>query len=274
MSNEFSTPKLTPADNVKIPGVDGNNDSGYLLSEEVKDYMVGGVYGETEEYSTLETYTVGQRVKNEGDLYRCTTAVAVPEVFDPTKWKKIDLPSLDEGVLNAETDVAAVRGTTDGYKESGKAYAIGDPCIQDNIVYVAKEAIADPAGTFDPTKWDQSDLVTLMLKAKENSDAITSLNTTVTNLGSLAIESKTSGSSLDQISSYLVNNLETLTPVKGRFYQYMVQFTASPSGYVHLQIGSRETGVGYGYAYSMDYVTLYYFTISGGTCYLRKVANA
>ena len=180
MSNEFSTPKLTPADNVKIPGVDGNNDSGYLLSEEVKDYMVGGVYGETEEYSTLETYTVGQRVKNEGDLYRCTTAVAVPEVFDPTKWKKIDLPSLDEGVLNAETDVAAVRGTTDGYKESGKAYAIGDPCIQDNIVYVAKEAIADPAGTFDPTKWDQSDLVTLMLKAKENSEAISSLIKTVT----------------------------------------------------------------------------------------------
>ena len=104
--------------------------------------------------------------------------------------------------------------------------------------------------------------------------AITSLNTTVTNLGSLAIESKTSGRTLDQISSYLVDNLETFTPVKGRFYQYMVQFTDSPSGYVHLQIGSRETGVGYGYAYSMDYVVLYYFTISGGTCYLRKVANA
>jgi len=110
--------------------------------------------------------------------------------------------------------------------------------------------------------------------ANANTEAIASLNTTVTNLGSLAIESKTSGSTLDQISSYLVDNLETLTPVKGRFYQYMILFTSSPSGYVHLQIGSRETGVGYGYAYSMDYVTLYYFTISGGTCYLRKVANA
>lgn len=105
MSNEFSTPKLTPADAVKIPGVDGNNDSGYLLSEEVKDYMFGGLYGETEEYSTLETYTVGDRVTNEGDLYRCTTAVSTPEVFDPTKWTKVDLPSLDERVSDNESAI-------------------------------------------------------------------------------------------------------------------------------------------------------------------------
>lgn len=106
MSNEFSTPKLTPADAVKIPGVDGNNDSGYLLSKEVKDYIVGDLYGDAPEYSTLETYTVGERAMNEGDLYRCTTAVSVPEVFNPTKWERIDLPSLDERILESEDDIA------------------------------------------------------------------------------------------------------------------------------------------------------------------------
>ena len=120
MSNEFSTPKLTPADNVKIPGVDGNNDSGYLLSEEVKDYMVGGVYGETEEYSTLETYSVGDRVTNEGVLYRCTTAVSTPEVFDSDKWEAITLDSLDEGLL-AKLDESKVYN---GLDQTSEGYAL------------------------------------------------------------------------------------------------------------------------------------------------------
>ena len=104
MSNEFSTPKLTPADNVKIPAVDGSNDSGYLLGGEVAQYIGSPLSGETDEYSTLENYSVGDTVIYENSLYKCTGATS--GVWDSTKWKQITLKQLMSDVDTNTADIA------------------------------------------------------------------------------------------------------------------------------------------------------------------------
>ena len=52
----------------------------------------------------------------------------------------------------------------DGYKDSGKAYLIGD-CIYHPVTvggaqkyYCAREDVADPAGVFDPAKWQEKNV--------------------------------------------------------------------------------------------------------------------
>lgn len=106
MSNEFSNPKLIPADDVKIPAVDGSNDTGYLLGEEVSQYIGSPLSGETDEYSTLESYSVGDTVIYENALYECTTATS--GVFDPSDWKKITLKQLMTDLNSALSSITSL----------------------------------------------------------------------------------------------------------------------------------------------------------------------
>ena len=75
-------------------------------------------------------------------------------------------------VVDADT---GIRGTDDGYDDTSTSYAKGDPCIYQNVVYVCKDPITAPAGDFDPTKWDESSLATLMAGVNTNAEAISSL---------------------------------------------------------------------------------------------------
>ena len=71
--------------------------------------------------------------------------------------------------------IAGIQGTADAYDPDNESYAVGDPCIYNNVVYLAKEAITAPAGAFDATKWDRSDLQTLMSGVKTNASAISDI---------------------------------------------------------------------------------------------------
>jgi hypothetical protein len=108
IDNEYSTPKITPADGVKIPSVGEN--SGYQLDEELREYIQNGVTGVTEQYSTLMTYAYGKRLKHEGVEYRCIVPVESPEIFDPDKWVKVDLTELDKRVLDNADAINAING--------------------------------------------------------------------------------------------------------------------------------------------------------------------
>ena len=108
---EFSTNKITPNDNVKIPSMNGNN-SGHQLDSELREYVQAGVSGVTEQYSNLSTYAYGKRLKHEGVEYRCIVPVETPENFDPDKWVKVDLTELDKRVLeNVSAINAIISGT-------------------------------------------------------------------------------------------------------------------------------------------------------------------
>lgn len=111
IDNEYSTPKITPADGVKIPSVGEN--SGYQLDEELREYIQNGVTGVTEQYSTLMTYAYGKRLKHEGVEYRCIVPVESPEIFDPDKWVKVDLTELDKRVLDNADAINAIIRTFD-----------------------------------------------------------------------------------------------------------------------------------------------------------------
>lgn len=94
IDNEYSTPKITPADGVKIPSVGGN--SGYQLDEELRHYIGDGIMGEGDEFSTLLTYTVGSFCIHEGVLYQCVIPITSPGQWDASKWNKIDLKTLND----------------------------------------------------------------------------------------------------------------------------------------------------------------------------------
>ena len=105
--NEYSTPKITPSADVKIPSVGGV--SGYQTDGELRDFINVGVTGVTEEYSSLLTYEYGKRLMNEGVEYRCIVPVESPEVFDPDKWVKVDLTELDKRVLANADAINAIK---------------------------------------------------------------------------------------------------------------------------------------------------------------------
>ena len=71
--------------------------------------------------------------------------------------------------------IAGIQGTADAYDPDNESYAVGDPCIYNNVVYIAKEAITAPAGAFDAAKWERSDLQTLMNGVKTNASAISDI---------------------------------------------------------------------------------------------------
>jgi len=114
--NEYSTPKITPADGVQIPSV--GSSSGYQLDEELREYIQEGVTGVTEEYSTLMTYAYGKRLKHEGVEYRCIVPVESPEIFDPDKWVKVDLTELDKRVLENASAINAISVKIGNLKET------------------------------------------------------------------------------------------------------------------------------------------------------------
>ena len=117
MNNEYSTPKLTPTNTVKIPSISGADDSGYMLNEELRHFMDDGITGVTEEYSSLLTYEYGKRLLHEGVEVRCIVPVESPEVFDPDKWQEITLKTLDERVLQ-NTD--AINAISNKYSKDAK----------------------------------------------------------------------------------------------------------------------------------------------------------
>lgn len=55
-----------------------------------------GFSGTSRVYSPSATYAVGEYVIHENTLYMCLTPVDTPEAFDVTKWRAIDLTTLNE----------------------------------------------------------------------------------------------------------------------------------------------------------------------------------
>lgn len=98
-----------------------------------------------------------------GDVYNGLDRTTAGKVLDARQGAAL------KGMVNG------IQGTVDEYQPTGHSYAKGDPCIQNNKVYLAKDAITAPAGPFDVTKWDESSLATLMAGVNANADAITSL---------------------------------------------------------------------------------------------------
>lgn len=72
---------------------------GYVKSDAVAD-----------SYDDTATYQVGDIVMHEGNLYKCTTAVATAEAFNATKWQQqtvLESASPDT-LTNAEIDAICV----------------------------------------------------------------------------------------------------------------------------------------------------------------------
>ena len=118
-----------------------------------------------------------------------TDAVKIPAVNEnlanPSGYMENDelKAYMTNGLATSDDVVAAdtgIRGTADAYDDTNTPYAKGDPCIFQNVVYVCKEPISAPAGVFDPDKWDESSLATLMAGVNANADAITSLSSSGT----------------------------------------------------------------------------------------------
>lgn len=138
IDNEYSTPKITPADGVKIPSVDGN--SGYQLDSDLRHYIGDGIMGESDEFSTLLTYTVGSFCIHVGVLYQCAIPITSPGQWDASKWNKIDLKTLNDliGVVGGgvipKGDILSTNLPTPSASNKGWQYYCTD---------LAKNAVSD-----------------------------------------------------------------------------------------------------------------------------------
>ena len=108
----------------------------------------------TEEYDSTKTYSVGDLCSHSNNIYRCFTAVTVPEAFDSNKWAQE--PS-DMGYrcpafrLPPESSSINPSSSTSEYS-STTTYKVGDFCIYGNTLYRCTTAVTVPE-PFDDHKW-------------------------------------------------------------------------------------------------------------------------
>lgn len=111
---------------------------------------VGGIYywGYGKDYAQATTYAVNAFCGYKGGIWKCTTAVAAQEAFDPAKWTLLDAKAYD----------------------ASATYAVGDYAKYNGKAYECTTAV-ETAEDFDPSKWTQ-----VLLSAAFQTGARTALN--------------------------------------------------------------------------------------------------
>ena len=71
----------------------------------------GALSNEADAYSTTDTYTVGDYVIYNSILYKCVTAVTVPEAFDSDKWTRDTIENMIDA---ANSDIDTINNTITG----------------------------------------------------------------------------------------------------------------------------------------------------------------
>lgn len=182
--------------------------------------------------------TVKTSLPTDRTMYKLIQAlkdVAVyPEVIDNLNSTDTDKPlSANQGKV-ISGDLAGIRGSADAYDPDNTDYAAGDPCINNNILYIAKQAITHPAGSFDAAKWTESSLKTLMEGATANSSAI---NAIIGNIYYNANTDRTVEDNRVSVMNYLLSNYFT----KGSRNTAVVRYSGGHY-FSYLYIGQNQNG--------------------------------
>lgn len=78
-------------------------------------------------YDSTATYAIGDYAINANTLYKCTTAIAVGETFDPTKWTSVKvMDEMPSGGGSASADDVSYDNTTSGLSATNVQAAIDE----------------------------------------------------------------------------------------------------------------------------------------------------
>jgi hypothetical protein len=168
ITERFGFTKPTGSEAGDVDVINSNTDLTELYLGRTQD-MIAPMYDDT------ATYDVGDIVTYESKLYKCITAIATPETFDPTKW---EATTASEDILTLQN----VQGY-DEYDET-QTYAVGDYAIYNNIVYECTTAVST-AEPFDSTKWTATSIKQIIDGVKGdvsqlNSSKVSKVNTGLT----------------------------------------------------------------------------------------------
>ena len=85
-----------------IPYLDWRQTGVNLASLRIREQYGVDAFASYEEYSSEKTYNVDDRVLNEGNAYKCNTAISTPEEFNPEHWDLISETRYDGWHCNAK----------------------------------------------------------------------------------------------------------------------------------------------------------------------------
>jgi len=164
------TPTAVPIRSDIVHVSKSNNESEGVLAEDL-----ARILGAATVYSASETYKVNDFVFESGILYKNTTAITVPEVFDSTKWQVINFADLfnngtpaDDSVVLAqqsgdstftrhnERDISRLQSAINTYSNSKSTYNPNDTVHFQGTNYRNITAVTT-GETFVPAKWDSLD---------------------------------------------------------------------------------------------------------------------
>lgn len=105
------------------------------------------------------TYAAGSYCIYDGVLYRCSTAIITPEIFDPTKWIAC---TVGDRLKAIEDDIRKLKNSIATDYSSSSAYAVNSFCMYDGYLYRCNTAIAAPGEAWTASHWTQTTLTDLI----------------------------------------------------------------------------------------------------------------
>lgn len=110
-------------DYVDISVLNANYDN---LDNVIYNNLISALENLAPEYDATATYSVGDYVTYNKDLYRCITAIATAEAFDDTKWTAVkvggELKSHDERISDLEAGVELEGEATNSFDDGIDSY--------------------------------------------------------------------------------------------------------------------------------------------------------
>ena len=204
-------------------------------------------------------YNKGDLVRYENELYECITKTTSSAEWDSTKWRSINLASLNRYLHDYIAKPYASGGTV-------QLYDAGALCFYDHKLYRSLEAMSVlPSTPFDSTKWEQVSVGRILTDLSENvvdlQADVTYAKATLVNLTQLIVDETTTNKEtkvIPSIPSTLPTNWNT-----GQPYYYLSDRVIPEGALIKsVKIGTNVANTGSIVFVNDDNVVVYKYSAS------------
>lgn len=141
----------------------------------------GAVSDISDAYDATSTYDLGDLVIYNNLLYKCTTAITVPETFDGTHWTRITIEELIDTINSNLSDLTRVESLTESYTVDANSTVTINFTIPSKVGFkpIALQRVYSGMSLVQPYEWAISSNTSASIQARNISNSTQNSNATI-----------------------------------------------------------------------------------------------